>query len=75
MVDRLSVNVTSVDGEKLLGVPKINGSTGEAQAEAACQLLKEWKLIENVGSMCTDTTACNTGVKNGACVLLCEKLN
>jgi hypothetical protein len=75
-IDRLPVIATSViNGQtQLLGVPKLTAGTGEQQAAAVFQLLKEWKLSEDVVGMCFDTTASNTGRLKGACVLLEKKL-
>lgn len=73
--DRLAVYVSGSGNTKLLGVPKIVSSTGEAQAEAIFQLLKEWNLENQISFMCFDTTASNTGVYKGATVLLQQKLS
>ena len=73
-VDRLAVLVSGDGVMKLLGVPKILNGTGKLQAQAVFQLLEDWNLCERVQSMCFDTTASNTGPKNGACVLLEELL-
>jgi len=73
-VDRLPVIVTGEGISQLLGVPKIPSGTGEAQASAVKHLLEEWDLCDQVGALCFDTTAANTGNKAGACVLLEQKL-
>lgn len=44
--------------------------TGKMIAEAIYDLLNEWNLSNRVQFMCFDTTASNTGLKSGACVLL-----
>jgi hypothetical protein len=75
LVDRLPVIVSGVGVNQLLGVPKLGSGTGEAQASAVAQLLSEWGLVDRVGGMCFDTTASNTGRRNGACVLLEQKLD
>jgi hypothetical protein len=72
-VDRIAVGVTGLDIEKILGIIKIPSGTGQAQANATFQLLTIWEVIGDIVGMCFDTTASNTGSKNGACVLL-EKL-
>lgn len=59
---------------KLLGVPKIQAGTDEAQAQAVYQMINEWKLNDYIQLMCFDTTASNTGIKAGACALLLQKL-
>jgi len=73
-VDRLAVIVSGDGIMKLLGVPKIHRGTGEAQAQAVYQMINEWKLNNHVQLMCFDTTASNTGIKAGACVLLQQEL-
>ena len=58
---------------KLLGVPSLVDdegqatSTGEAQFEAAKELVKLWDLRKSIRGFVFDTTASNTGVKQGAC--------
>ena len=76
-VERLSVLVTGRGVEKLLGVPKLPDSKGEAIATAVVASLHEWdasNLINNLCGMSFDTTASNTGSEKGACNLLEEKL-
>src|SRR6218665_3325061 len=75
LVDRLPVILSGLGVSQLLGVPKLHGGgTGEAQATAVAQLLQEWGVVDRVSAMCFDTTASNTGRRNGACVLLEQKL-
>ena len=68
--DRLAVVVTGRDIDKILGIAKIPSGTGQAQANATFQLLHLWELTDDIVGMCFDTTASNTGVNSGACVLL-----
>lgn len=51
-------------------MPALFEGTGEAQAIAVCQTIKEWKLQDKIKGMCFDTTATNTGVNKGACTLI-----
>jgi len=74
LVDRLPVIVAGDGVNQLLGVPKLTSSTGEAQASAVACLIENWGLVDRIASMCFDTTSSNTGNRNGACVLLEEKL-
>lgn len=74
-VERLSVSVSSPNLVKLLGIPPLTASTGDAQANAVFKLLEKWNLTEKVRSMCFDTTASNTGIHKGACTLLQKKMN
>lgn len=69
-VDRLSVGVTGHNVDKILGIAKLSAGTGEAQAKAVIHLLNFWDIIGDVIGMSFDTTASNTGSKNGACVVL-----
>jgi len=59
---------TSKNIEQILGVPKLERSTGEEQAAAVCNALRVWGLCNTVQALCYDTTATNTGRLNGACV-------
>jgi hypothetical protein len=74
-VDRLAVLVSGGGIIKLLGVPKLQSSTGAAQAEAVFELLTSWDIIDKICFMGFDTTASNTGWEKGTCVLLQQKLN
>ncbi|ESN96879.1 hypothetical protein HELRODRAFT_178679 [Helobdella robusta] len=73
-VDRLPIVVAGAGVEKLLSVPKLESGTGERQATAVHECLLEWNLEESVKALVFDTTASNTGKKNGACTLLQQKL-
>ena len=58
---------------KLLGVPSLEDedgnatSTGYAQFKGASDLVKIWDVKNSVRAMVFDTTASNSGVKQGAC--------
>ena len=69
-VDRLPVLISGFGAEQLLGVPKLSSGTGEVQAAAVVQCLKEWGIEDRVAALCFDTTASNTGLHQGACVLI-----
>ena len=67
--------MVSGDGvTKLLGVPKLPSGTGDPQVAAVFQVVADWKLTDSIQLMSFDTTASNTGIKAGACVLLQQKL-
>lgn len=68
-VDRLAILVSFNDKEQLLGVPQCDGS-GLGMAETVYGELINWDIAERIVGMCVDTTASNTGKKNGACVNL-----
>lgn len=73
-VDRLPVLVSGEGVSQLLAVPKIPKGTGEAQAHAVAEVLKQWEITNQVRGMCFDTTSSNTGRLTGACVMLEQKL-
>ena len=74
--ERVAVAVTGpgLEGEKLLTVSHVGRGTGEMVSRAADEALTQWGCREDVSAMSFDTTAANTGLKNGACVLLEQKL-
>ena len=77
-IERLAVIVSDLEGNtKLLGAPKVPigaepGTAGKHIAEAAINLLKEWKIQDLVATMIFDTTPTNTGVDTGACKMVQE---
>lgn len=73
-VDRLAVYVTGQNVVKQLGIPKLLNGTGNSQANAVLSLVNEWKLADRIHFMCFDTTASNTGIRNGACKIIEDKL-
>ena len=74
-VDRVAVAVSGYEVNKILGITKTSSGTGKAQATAVSQLLNLWEVADDTVGMCFDTTASNTGAKNGACVLLEQQLD
>ena len=58
----------------LLGVPKIGCETGKHQAEACLATLDECGIRQQVCGLVFDTTASNTGLKNGACTFIEQSL-
>lgn len=58
----------------LIGIPKLEKSTGQEQANAVYFALENWGVLDTVQALCCDTTASNTGRLNGACVLLEQNL-
>ena len=74
VVDRLPVLVLRNGVDQLLGVPKFISGTGENTSAAVHKLVLDWGLLNQVKCMCSDTTASNTGIKSGACVLLKHKM-
>ncbi|GBN13660.1 hypothetical protein AVEN_66186-2 [Araneus ventricosus] len=68
--ERLPIIVAYKDEEKLLGVPKLENSSGKEQAMAAWNVLKDWGLEDKAQILCSDTTSSNTGRINGAITFL-----
>ena len=73
-VDRLPILVSGHDISKLLGVPKLVSGTGEIVVTAVFNTIVDWGITDQVSAMSFDTTASNTGIRAGACVLLEKKL-
>ncbi|KAG7160665.1 hypothetical protein Hamer_G029582, partial [Homarus americanus] len=71
---RIAIVVTFNGQEKLLGVPKKERETGEAQAEACLEATKSWNVEKLVKGLVFDTTASNTGLHRGACVRIEDEL-
>jgi hypothetical protein len=69
-IDRLAVITPGKDVSKILGIPKLENGSGEAQAIGVFDLLKKWKLEDDIIGMSFDTTSSNTGPYKGAAVLL-----
>jgi len=65
-LDRIAVLVTGGGKEILFGVPKIGRGTGKEHSDACLGTLDEWGLIDQAGWLVFETTASNTGLKNGA---------
>jgi len=73
-VDKIAVLVTGGREEMLLGVPKIGHGTGKQQAEACLTTLDECGIRQQICGLVFDTTASNTGLKNGACTVLSSSI-
>ncbi|KAK0053559.1 hypothetical protein Bpfe_017019 [Biomphalaria pfeifferi] len=73
-VDRIAVIVTGNGQEKLLGIPKMDRGTGEAQVNACIEVIEKWNLRSQIKGLVFDTTASNTGLHKGACVGIEEAL-
>lgn len=61
---------SSEDFEKLLGVPKIERGMGEAQAAICITTINQRALRSKIHGLVFDTTASNTGLHSGACILI-----
>ncbi|XP_037939016.1 uncharacterized protein LOC119688042 [Teleopsis dalmanni] len=73
-VDRLALVVTGEKTENILGISKLDNSTGNKIAHAIHQFLITWELNNLVEFICLDTTSSNTGIQKGAAFLLEQKL-
>ena len=74
--ERIAVLIAGMPNHKegkLLGVPVVANGTGTTQANVSYNLIKQWAIHDNIVGLVFDTTASNSGKKNGACVKL-EKL-
>lgn len=69
-VERIAILVSGDGVDKLLAVPKLPDGTGRAQANAVLDTLADWGLADRIAGLSFDTTASNTGVSSGACVLI-----
>lgn len=69
-VDRIAVAVSENGENKLLGIPRIETGTGFEMARVVFDEIEKWEIRKNVIGLCCDTTASNTGNKNGAASLL-----
>ena len=65
--------VSDFENGELLGITKLESSTGRAQADAYDMLLM-WQITNNIKALVFDTTSSNSGWKNGAAKLLEEQL-
>lgn len=74
-VERIAILVSGDGVDKLLAVPKLPDGTGRAQANAVLDALADWDLNDRVAGLSFDTTASNTGVSSGACVLIEQGLH
>ena len=69
-VDRIAVLVSGDGKEKLLGIPMVTSGTGENIVKVCLDLVKEHGMEDRLCGLSFDTTASNTGIHIGACVLI-----
>ena len=72
--ERLPILVSADGNSKLLAVPKLSSGKGIDITNAVIECLEDWNLANNIQAMCFDTTASNTGNKQGACTIIESKL-
>jgi len=69
-VDRLPILVSGQNVVKLLSIPKLHDGTAATISQAVMEIMNEWGLQNHVKGLCFDTTASNTGTKDGVCIRL-----
>ena len=69
-VDLLPIIVTGSGISQLLTVAKLSSGTGQAQATAVCESLKDSNIEQNVDGLSFDTTGSNTGLTSDAPVFV-----
>lgn len=72
-VDRIAIVVSGLNIQKILAIAKTDDGKGAVVSDTVHEHLEAWSILESIVAMCTDTTGANTGVANGACVLLEKK--
>ena len=65
----ITSKVSGVGLQQLLSVPKLPSGTGENAASGVHDVSVAWGINDQVKCICFDTTAANTGPRNGACIL------
>lgn len=50
-------------------------ATGVSQKDAVIKMLDSWQVTDNVVALVFDTTASNTGIRNGCAVLIEKEIN
>lgn len=74
--ERLCYVVTPMDrrGEFVIGIPFLVDKKAGSIAEAGMKVLQDWQIEHCIAALSFDTTATNTGRKNGVAVQLEEKM-
>jgi len=75
--ERIAVLVSGGDElktPKLLGIPPAENATGSTQKSVVVNLLEEWDVLDTVIGLVFDTTASNTGIRNGCAKLIENEL-
>lgn len=73
-VERLAIVVSSINGCKLLAIPKIENGLGQTIADSVRKTLVEWNLWNDVRALCFDTTSSNSGIHIGSSTILASML-
>ncbi|KZS04710.1 Cc8K15.2-like protein, partial [Daphnia magna] len=74
--ERVAILVSGASsGPKIIGIPSVADSTGISQKNAVIEMLDDWQLKQDVAALVFDTTASNTGIRNGCASLIEKDLN
>jgi hypothetical protein len=73
-VDRLPILISGTGVDQLFTVPKLVSGTGESAASAVYETALSRGICDQIKCMSFDTTSANTGPRNGACILLQQKI-
>ena len=73
-VERLAVLVSGDGVHKLLAVPKLPSGSAKAAGDAVMTALEDWELTDRIYALSFDTTAVNSGLVNGACTIIEQRL-
>lgn len=74
-VDRLPILVSGKSVDQLLAIPKLISGIGKSIASTVYETTLSWGLGDKIKCMSFDTTAVNSGLRNGACVLLEQNMD
>lgn len=69
-IDRIAIIVSGCGIDQILRIPKLVSGTGQATADAVIDVVSDWGIKDRVKAISFDTTASNSGRKNGACTLI-----
>lgn len=73
-VERMAVVASGLRVEKIITIAKTSDGTGLVTADTAYEHVVDWAISDAIVFLCTDTTAANTGMTNGAVVLFQKKM-
>ena len=73
-LDGLAIIISGIGGAQLLAVAKLGSGTGKRMVASVVSALETWGVADQVVAISFDTTAPNTGRRNGSCVLIEQKM-
>lgn len=68
-VERLAVVVSGANFQKIITIAKIKDGSGLSISDTVHEHVVEWKVLDKIIGICTDTTSSNTGRLNGSVIL------